>query len=398
MTPTFACGFECGKLGPHWGANSGTPAFSTSTVNNGVYSLRCNASGSPVNASNFGWGDGSALTVYRFYIRFASLPTGNTFLWWKEQTSPATKLGLFFQSTDSKLYCRVGTTNGATGFTVTTDQWYCVDIKLNQTGGAATTVDAQIDGSALGQASASGGTTTSSFPLCGIEASVTGDVYFDDVVTSTTSGDYPIGTGKVLGFVPASDGTHTSTSTNITKGTAATPVGAAIVSGTTDSFNWINARPIGGGATDNTRLINQQTASSTQYVEHGIEQTSESSAPRAVEVLLIHQQAGAQAGTSTFKVNDNGTEDTILARSGNGITSDQYDRKHYATMVGGGAWTLARFKALKLRFGYSSDATPDQYLRGWMVEAEFAVAAAPPAASLVLGVNRPRFYAQKRRI
>jgi len=391
MTPSFCCGFECGKLGPHWSAGAGTPTFDTTTVNAGTYSLRCNASGSPVYAIGFGWGESGTISVLRAYVIFpTALPTGNSYILWKVQN---VNLGLYFQFSDSKLYCRFDTTNGASGFSVSTGQWYLIDIKFNQTGGSGTTVDAQINGSTLGQASGTGSGATS-FTNLGIDGAVTCDIYFDSFLVSATSGDYPLGSGKVLGFVPASDGTHTATSTNIVKGTTGTPVGAAITSATSDSFNWVNARPIGGGASDNTRLINQQTLSSGQYVEHGIEQTSETSAPRAVEVVGIHRQAATQSCNSTFKVNDNGTENTVFAQSANGLTSDQYFTKHYGLMpADSAAWTLARFKALKLRFGYSSDATPDVYLRGWAVEAEFPVVA---ATSLPFPVKRPQLF--KRRI
>src|SRR5262249_44326599 len=126
----------------------------------------------------------------------------------------------------------------------------------------------------------------------------------------------------------------------------------AITSSTTDAFNWVNGRPFLGGATDNTRLINQQTAASTEYVEVDFEATSETVAPRAVDVFTADQQAGTQSCVFSTKLNDNGTEDVIITRSAAGVTSDRIVTKQYATMVGGGAWTLTRFNALKARFGY----------------------------------------------
>ena len=181
----------------------------------------------------------------------------------------------------------------------------------------------------------------------------------------------------MLSFVPDADGTHTATTTTIVKGTIATPVGAN-VAGATDVFNWVNARPILGGATDNTRLVNQQTAGTTLYAEEDFEATTEALPPRAVEVLTADRQASTASGGFSTKLNDNGTEDVIITRSAAGVISDRYVTKQYATMVGGGAWTLARFNALKARFGYSGDATPDQYWRGIMIEAEFAEYPLPP--------------------
>jgi hypothetical protein len=75
-----------------------------------------------------------------------------------------------------------------------------------------------------------------------------------------------------------------------------------------------------------------------------------------------------------------------------GSTSDRYVTKQYGTMVGGGAWTLARFNALKVRFGYSGDAAPDQYWRGVMIEAEFVDPIPNKIVSINQSVKRSNYY------
>jgi len=406
-TAVACCGFECGVsvVGggggttlPHWGFVGAGVTFDTSTVINGLRSLRVNPSGAAVYAL---WNRNitGTVAVMRFYVNIASAPTStNCFLGGVLFTSTAAGIG--YKPSDGKVY--LATSSGSsvtlvgTGLSVTTGV-HLIDIRVNA-GANPWIIDAQIDGTPLTQQSVALVAGSSFSPVCGSPfASATFDIYYDDMAASATSGDYPIGAGKVLGFVPASDGTHTSTSTHITKGTAATPVGAAITSATTDAFNWVNGRPLGGGATDATRLINQQTAA-VEYVEVGIEQTSETTGPRAVEVLVVHQQAGTQACDSTIKVNDNGTENTVFAQSGSGVVTDRYATKQYAVMpADSAAWTLARFKALKLRFGYASDATPDVYWRGAIVEAEFAVATVAVETELIgspFGASGQRQMAQ----
>ncbi|MBA2706337.1 MAG: hypothetical protein H0U59_00850 [Gemmatimonadaceae bacterium] len=297
-----------------------------------------------------------------------------------------------FKFSDSKIYATIGlTTFGATGVTVTTGQWYLIDYDFNVATAGDDFCDGKVDGVALGQATGAGASASSSTFSIGFFGTVTGDAYFDDLLVSATAADYPLGAGKVISYVPNADGTHTATTTTIVKGTIAVPVGAN-VAGSTDVFNWVDARPILGGATDNTRLVNQQTAGATLYAEVDFESTAESVAPRSVEVITADRQASTAAGSFATKLNDNGTEDTIIARTAlAGVVTDRYATKHYATMVGGGAWTLTRFNALKARFGYSGDATPDQYWRGIMIEGEFAEAVAVTEGEMLAAMQPGRY-------
>lgn len=371
ITPVFACGWECGVVGAagqHW-STSNSAAVNAVTFNNGLRSGRVN---SGAQQSNFNRAaGGGTLRVQRFYINVVSNPTSDAFI-----GGMSGRAGLAFKLSDGKVYAgrddtAGGVTFGATGVTLSAG-WHLVDVRVNVIANPWV-IEVSVDGAALGTCSPALAATTIASDILGNGSTTTCDIYYDDFVASSTSADYPIGGGKVLGFVPASDGTHTATTTNIVKGTAATPVGAAITSATTDAFNWVNARPIGGGATDATRLINQQTLVTTEYAEVGFAQTTEPDGPRSVEVLTADQQAATTVGGFSTKLNDNGTEDVLITRSAAGVVTDRFVTKQYATMVGGGAWTLARFKALKARFGYSGDATPDQYWRGIMIEAEFAV-------------------------
>lgn len=382
-TPTFCCGFECGTASAHWTLQANA-TFNTnaSFLRSGLRSLRCNGT-----ASTTAWASSAAagsFVVCRGYVYFTTLPSVSFSI----IVGSSDGRGAWFKAADSKIYAAAdAATMGATGVTVTTGQWYRLDVSCN-----GTNVDVQVDGVACGQL-----VTTSLTPAdirIGANITVTVDMYVDDVLLSATAADYPLGAGKVLGYVPNADGTHTATTTTIVKGTIATPVGAN-VAGATDVFNWVNARPLLGGATDNTRLVNQQTAGASLYAEVDFEPTAEAAAPRSVEVVTADRQAATQAGTFLTKLNDNGTENTIIDRTASaGVVTDRFARKHYATMpADSAAWTLARFNALKARFGYSGDATPDQYWRGIMLEAEFATVAAdpvnpPPIRTILQAVNR----------
>lgn len=384
MTPVFCCGFECGisgSVGQHF-LLAGTSSINTNSsfVRTGARSIRCNPTAGTGNFAAVPVG--ATKWVIRTYIYFSSLPTSNCSL---ISIGASSKVGLYFKSSDSKLYCGFGAdgsaTFGTTGVVVTTGVWYqldlYVDVSLNPW-----TIDAKVDTVSCAQLTNAVAASTGSATFGILTTNNTCDLYFDDLIISKTLADYPIGQGKVVSYVPNADGSHTSTSTNIVKGTIATPVGTAITSATTDAFNWVNGRPLLGGATDNTRLINQQTASAAQYVEVNFENSAEDRGPRSVEVITAERQAATTAGDMTifFCVDNGNSTSTIVSRAAAaGVVTDRFTTKQFATSFSAGnpAWTAGSGNAshdlnlVKAQFGYSGDATPDQYWRGIMIEAEY---------------------------
>jgi hypothetical protein len=260
--------------------------------------------------------------------------------------------------------------------------WYVVDVFIN-TSANPHTVKIKVDGAAgTDKTNAVAGASDTTFWFGLPNGSVTGDVYFDDILITNSSADFPIGPGYVNHFVPTSDGTHTATTTTIVKGTIAAPTGGGNVNGATDVFNRVNSVPLLGGVSDNTFLVNQQTSGTTLYAEEifgpapGI--STPTVGPRAVEVITADREGSTSTADFTVKINDNGTESTVIARGVvAGVVTDRYATKQFATAPTGGAWNAnssgnAAFNNIRARFGYSSDAAPDQYWRGIMIEAEFA--------------------------
>jgi len=379
MDNVLACGFECGTDEAHWSAGSGT--FTTSSPISGLRSLRCNSAGGNafrLSAGTFGVG----VVVLRFTIKFTTLPNVDCQL----GGILTNNAGVWFDVSDSKI--RSGSSAGMdpfVGYPVVAGS-ICNVVSIVDTRAANWVLPVYVNGLLVSQFNpAIGAASAPVSVLVGFPSNVTADLLYDDILVSTSLADVPLPSVKVLSFVPNADGTHTATGTTIVKGTVASPTGGGNVAGATDVFNWVDARPIGGGATDNTRLVNQQAAGSTLYAEVDFEPTVEANPPVAIDVITVDRQAATQSGGFSTKLNDNGTEDVIITRSDNGVVTDRFVTKHYATMVGGGAWTLARFNALKARFGYSSDATPDQYWRGIMIEAAFPTNVLLP--SQVLGVD-----------
>src|SRR5262245_34818869 len=181
MTPVFCCGFECivaasGTGSPHWQTSTGVTQ-STTTVRTGTSSLRSNAGGR-VAASPTGTFAG-ARHIGRVYIRFTTLPSADTGVAYFGNATDGPMVR--FKQSDSKLYAAVSTTLGATGASVTTGIWYRIDYDYNVNTGGADFCDVQVDGVALGQATATGTSVSQTFDSLGIlSGAATGDIFYDD--------------------------------------------------------------------------------------------------------------------------------------------------------------------------------------------------------------------------
>ena len=356
--------------GPHWLVNAEATAatFSTTTVRSGLRSLRCNTSASKSAAQTISFPAFTRL-VGRFYLYFATLPSADTTVATIGNTVN-TGSHIRFSQADSKIYAAVDTTLGATGVAVTTGIWYRIDFDFFIDTAGNDTSDVKVDGTACGQAAAAGfGAGLTVFNL-GMRITATGDLYFDDCILSTTAADYPLGAGYILSYIPNADGSHNVAGANDFERTL---TGTDIDNTTTDAYLLVDDRPLESVEGD---FINGKTPfNSTDYVEIAYEDSVEAVAPRSVEAIVGYHDAGG-AGTENFSVTlrDSGggtTADIMAAAARNVGAAMSWDRAHFTTIPGGGAWTLAAFNALRSRF-LVSDASPDVYLDGLMLEAEYA--------------------------
>jgi hypothetical protein len=396
-TYNICCGFECGTFGegnlpPH--INGGTISnvdFDTGTVRSGARSLKVTlVSGQTSRAQ-------SRITigqqVVRVYVRFESLPDASCYVCHSQATGND---GCYFDSSDSKLYARSGTTQGATGFgPVTTDVWYRLDLSISTQQNPHTT-KLQVDGTAVSDAVDARASATGPFNL-GTNAShsaTSGVFYFDDWLQSSQLADYPLGAGYINHFVPIADGTH---NTEDAANAYEFGDGVDIVDATTTSYTMVDDVPMpSSGSTDRIQY-RPNTGVNTRYVEHifgpapGISVPTE--APLTAIVMVCGEEAGTQGNDSTWKIVDDGTEVVIEARANSGVTTLRYYSVHFNTMPkDSAAWTVARFNALRHRWGYVSDANPDVYFESAMIEAAFAEAA-PPAGNVPEKMNS---YRQRR--
>jgi len=231
-----------------------------------------------------------------------------------------------------------------------------------------------VDGVACGQNSLAVASATLPTITIGTSSSRTFDAFFDDVVISATAADYPIGAGYVNHFVPTADGTHNVAGTNDFERTL---TGIDITNATIDAYLLVDEIPLDTGTpTDFINLVAPPNA--TDYVQviygpaPGI--NAATIAPRGVEVITVSAAAAVQTNNLTLSLNDNGSF-FILRAATVGSEGCIYNRAHLATAVLGGPWVIGGggngdFTDLRMECS-SSDATPDPYFVGTMIEAEF---------------------------
>lgn len=263
---------------------------------------------------------------------------------------------------------------------MTTGTWYRVDFDFNIQTAGTDTCDVKVDGTAAAQASGTGQNIgQTSFLLGVVDSSASGgtptaDVYFEDTLLSFTAADYPLGAGYVLSYIPNADGTHNVAGANDFEYTL---TGTDITNASTDVYTLIDDRPLPTTAVDFINGI--APPNPTDYVEIQYEHSVESAAPRSVEAIVIHHDAGG-AGTNnwtwTLRDHGGGTSANVHSGTTNVGATITAKRAHFTTIPGGGAWTLTAFNNLRSRF-LVSDASPDVYIDAAMLEAEYAPVAAP---------------------
>lgn len=365
-TPVWCCGFECaGSFGlGHLAGDNGSASISTTTFKSGLRALRINPTAaaqgiSPtVTSSNH--------FVARVYIRFASLPTATVELFYAIVNGVA--CGAYFNSSDSKIYAgRATGTLGATGVTVTTGVWYRLDVRVNASANPWT-IDVQVNGTACGQVTngvAANGYTQ--FTLGNSVTSCSADYFFDDLIISQTTGDYPFGDGYVLSYIPNADGTHNVAGANDFERSG---TGTDITNATTDAYQLIDDRPLPSSVADYINGI--APPNSTDYVEWQYEDSVENVAPRAVEGIVVWHSSGTGTNGWTVTLRESAGATSATMGSGTaGNTNLQHARTHHPTVPGtSDAWTKTKFNALRSRF-LVSDAAPDPFIDAAMIEAEY---------------------------
>lgn len=348
-----------------------------STVKNtGVYALRINPTAT-ITRVDYALAT-PTVGVGRMYIRFASFPTSNT-VFFRWQVSVGNHFGIKFRQADSKLVARhLGVGDGneyATALSLNT--WYRIDVKVDISTGSPT-VDFQVDGNAVTQSVFTQAASTFAAVGVGCSDNITMDTYYDDLVVSATSGDYPIGAGGTAALVPTADGIHVA-GTNIMEDNAGTDIGV------TTAWDKINSIP-----PSSTTYIRQASIGTGNYAEVLFEDLSPThSAVIGAMAVLSYTSASTTTNNGGCIVSKDSFSSQTTVWGASGALSDYSDGSTadlwYKSALIAGVVDDTTVNALKARLGYSSDATPDPYWVDLMIEVAY-VAGSPPAGGLITPV------------
>lgn len=220
MARLFTSGFEAGSLtdGMEWTTIASTPTLSTTTVRSGTYSLRISSLGSTTRQGHryqFASANGNGPYYFRFYIRYATLPSADNTICEVLSTAPSMMVRLFLKSDGTlQLGDEDGTIGSPSSALISSSFENCVEIKIDRTGaGGAHVVEAKLNGTVF--ATASNRNLSAGVALfrlggnLGAEAQTQGDWFFDDVAINDSTGSYQTsypGSGKVILLAPNAAG------------------------------------------------------------------------------------------------------------------------------------------------------------------------------------------------
>lgn len=387
ISPTLIDGFEhgVGTLTAN-GAGlcdsvSGTVSIVSSTKRTGSYSLQATTTGTNCYLQRTVSG---GVAVIRAYINLgSSLPSGGT-----EPALIAFAAGdttyayLTYNVANNKFRVKQSSDSGyqEASSTCSANTWYQIDFRATWNS-TTHTIDWYVDNNAQTQYSLDSQTnTTFSNMRLGLMnvTGLTATCWFDDIVLSATSADFPIGPGGVERLAPTSDGTH-----NNTTNTMEDASGNDIDGSTYYAYDQVDEVPI----SESTTYIKQSTADTTRYVEVDFADTSNTTI-HGVAGLLAYKSSATQANQGgCIVLNSESTQTEIW---GNPTTRADYSEssvfyKRAIITAPSGGWSQTEVNALKARMGYSNDVSPVPYWCNLMLQVAYSTAVnqtvSPPAAT-----------------
>jgi len=384
----FCCSAGCGIVASgtappaglvrHWtlaGGTGPTPTAQQTTVRTaGRWAYRFNSVGSAGNQRLQRDFTASAVQTARFALYFGTLPGADTNL--MQMTAGAgSPVNLRYLNSSTQLCVSLGdATQSSTKYTVTTGIWYVVEIEGDAASGTRAIVSRiRVSGEGDSQAtsmSVSASITANTFTTFRIGGSidattVQADVYFTDILHSSTDGDYPLGDGVGIVLRPTADGTHSFNANTDFQVNDTTNISV----GATDTWQQID------DVLDNTTdFLAANGTAAGEYLEWLVGTMIAVSSVKAAEVASAHHSAGTAANKQTLRLVDGGTTVDVFADADISDTSLVQQSKHYATKPSGGAWTKTTLDAAKFRWGSSFttvDISPVPYIDALCVEVDY---------------------------
>ena len=362
MARIAVIGFEdqvIGATGQRWNTVTGSPTITTTSgeFRSGAAALKITCP-SVANWVRRTFTGGTEATM-RAYLKIDTLPAtaACTLIQFSDGNGKAFQLRL---STAGVIHGFISGGTNINGPTLSTGVWYRLDFKA-RTIGALSDVTFSVDGAneTTGGLSLSASTFVN-YSLGNTQAGPSAGTYFLDDIEVDDADVYPIGPGKVLQLLPTGRGTDAQGS-----GAFQNDASAAITGGDT-SYDRIDELASVSG----TDYIKQTVIDSNGYVEYTMADVVAGLGCNAVSVWAHTGGLSAAAHTSQLKFTD-GTNVHGTAVTTGGSTTDIYTYTTLPTAPDGTAWDPADVNNLRIRWGYSTDITPNPTLKHLSIEAGF---------------------------
>jgi len=403
--PLWLSGFESGKLSQNnggfyivSGASSGVLDTVSSPVHTGSYSMRIHPM---VNGSHYAQVQAPASPVLgptfvlHFALRFDVLPTLDAvMLEIRSGCGPCgtyPQMFLFYRPSTGKWAVSMG--SSLTGLYQkyqeanvgpVAGQWDTFDIRWNAGASPPTprAIEWSIDDSSQTTLSFLDGSATwagggPAFGQDDIYTNAQYTAYYDDVMVSSTSADYPLGDIKITALKPNGMGTNSPATPNaFFKNDDGTDVNAT-------SWQRVDELPI-TGTTDFIKQISKSTGG--EYVELAFADTTETCVRGASLVSSLRAVSGAP--TAAVNSVTNGFNYTIW--SGALSTTQSYAQgvlSQNSLNPGTGPWTQAIINGVTARFGMSGNASGSKVdaLDSIILELAYRSVVASPATITIAG-------------
>lgn len=217
MARIWSCGFELNSVtaGVELSNSPSNTTISSSTVKSGTYALRVNPTASTGQSIyTYKSVDTQGSFFYRFYFRIATAPGATTEVFATRSESALFRV-VGFRLTSSRtleLYnfedsAQVGSASSALAL----NTWYRVELSVNTTTLASTTLDALVDGVSFASGTVNLANAQSHIQFGVISTSVTTDLFFDDLAVNDSTGSFQNswpGEGKIIHLTPNADYAH----------------------------------------------------------------------------------------------------------------------------------------------------------------------------------------------
>lgn len=282
--------------------------------------------------------------VMTFAVRLDTLPDADVSTLAKSQTT-GSDLMLGFRASDDRLTLRWGAGEAkASSFPIVEKTWYTIDLRW-ETGTNPMTADWSVAGVPQESTSIAELGYQQRFQF---GSDVTGDApytaHYDDILSSYTTSDYPIGPQRVLPLRPNSTGANNGAANfRDDDGTVVDPL------------SWTRL--------DDAQMhhlqdghVRQVTASGTSSLQFGFDDTVEPCID-AVQAIYTAHKTVAKPNYAKTSVFDGPVERVIWA--GDVAGTNVATAKTLLVPPALGAWTPAAVNGLTMRLGYSTDVSPE---------------------------------------